>query len=192
MPKHTGRGDNMNEKEISGKLLAGAQAAESSLARSQYDELEAALPEGHPLQEQVEKYKAELGGDLSGLPENHPLILQMKAAKERYDADIAEETEEAQDKAKEVKKAKKLDREKARKDRLAQEDEQDRLRKGAATEVNQQIDNVLDSIRGMYKVLADHEENLNIHPISRARCLRLKRMLVAVERGLSESRMSKV
>lgn len=182
----------MNEKDISGKLLAGAQIAESSLARGEYSELENALPEGHPLLEQVEKYKSEMGGDLSGLPKDHPLILQMKAAEERYSADIAEETEEAQDRTKEIKRAKKVDRDKIRRQRLNDEDEQDQMCKGAITAVNQEMGNVLDSIKGMYKVLADHEENLNIHPISRARCARLKRMLVAVERGLSEGRMGRV
>jgi len=182
----------MNEKNVSSEMLSGAQAAESTLARGEYVELEDSLPEGHPLREQVEKAKADLGGDLGGLPDGHPLILQLRAAKERYDADIAEETEDAQEKAKEVKKAKKLDRAKARSERIAKEEERAGRSREAAKAVNREISSALDSVRELYKVLSEYEEDLNVNPLSRARALRLKRMLVAVERGLSDSRMGGV
>jgi len=182
----------MNKKQVSGEMLSGVRAAESSLARRDYSELEDGLPEGHPLREQVEQFKTEMGGDLSGLPESHPLIVQMKAAKERYDSDIAEETEDAQKKAREVKKAKKLDRQKARRESIAHEEQQHQKRREAATALNGEITKMLDGIRGMYKTIAEHEESLSVHPISRARVLRLKRMLVAVERGLADSKMGRV
>jgi len=176
---------------VSAKILSGARAAENSLAREEMRELEESLPEGHPLHDEIEKKKAEMGGDLSGLPPGHPLYRMLRDAKARYDEDIAEETEEAQAKAREVKKAKKVDREKARRERIAREEEQSDKRRTAASAVNKEIANTLESVKSLYEALAEHEEIFNMEPISRARSLRLKRLLYALERGLSESRLGR-
>lgn len=174
---------------ISGDMIAAAQKAEGILAKQEFEALEASLPEGHPLQEEVNKQKAVLG-DLSGLPAGHPLIVAMKAAKERYDQQQAQKSVE-QNKTAEVRKARKIDEDRARQDARRVDDDQTEKWNGSAKQFNAGIDSTLGEVRKLYKTMADNEEFLNIDPLSRAKVTRLKRLLFAAERGLSELRITK-
>lgn len=174
---------------ISGGMLSAAQNAESTLARQEARDLEQGLPEGHPLRDEAEKQKAMLG-DLSGLPPGHPLIRAMQDAKERYEQQQAQKTQE-QGKATDVRKARKIDEDRARRDARRVADEQIEKWTGAAKLFNAGIDGTLGEVRKLYKTMADNEELLNIDPISRAKVGRMKRFLFAAERGLSELRIAK-
>jgi hypothetical protein len=178
-----------NKLGVNGSMLTAAKDAEASLARQESQDLEKGLPEGHPLREEAEKQKAILG-DLSGLPPGHPLLLAMQAAKERYEQQQVQRTEE-QSKTAEVRKAKKIDAVKVRRDARRAEDEQTEAIEGAAKRVNNSIDGTLTSVRELYKVMSDNEEILNNSPIGRAKVSRLKRLLFAAERGLSELKITK-
>ena len=95
-------------KKITGNMLNRIKAFDESIARQEARSLEDVLPDGHPLKEEVEKQKALLGGDLQGLPPGHPLLVRLQAAKENYDRNkVQEESQGMQDKAVELKKAKK-------------------------------------------------------------------------------------
>lgn len=171
---------------VSGAVLSAAKNAEASLARQESQKLEQGLPEGHPLREEAEKQKAMLG-DLSGLPPGHPLLRMMQAAKERYEhKDVSTEKQ-----PEEVRKAKKVDEDKVRREVRREEDAQTDSRIQAAKQINSTIDDALEKIRELYRVMADHEEILNTSPISRARAVRLKRFLFAAERGMSECKIAR-
>ena len=175
---------------ISGGMLSSAKDAEASLALEEAKGLENGLPEGHPLRNEAEKQKALLG-DLSGLPPGHPLIRAMQDAKARYDQQQEQKVEE-QANASEVKKVQKVASDRARvAARRAEEDQAIKINVSAKV-VNSGIDGALGEVRKIYKMLADNEEILNIDPLSRAKVGRLKRLLYASERGLSECKISKV
>jgi len=185
----------MSEKNMSAKMVAGAKAAEESLARDEARQTEEKLPEGHPLRDAAESRRE--GGDLDGLPPGHPMRKAMEEAAERYhaqqeEAALADESEEAQEKARKVRKAKKLDKQKAQRERIAHEVEEREECQGAAKAVNKGIDDSLGSIRDLYKILADSEEVFGRNAYCNVRALKLKRLLQAVERGLFDSRMTRV
>lgn len=172
---------------ISGGMLSAAKEAEASLARRDAEDLGNSLPEGHPLQEAVEKQKA-LVGDLSGLPPGHPLLRALQAAKERFDQQQEQRAEE-QGKAADGRKAQEANRDEARRKARDEEDDQTEQWMAASARVNAGLKDALDAIRVLYKVLADNEEILNIEPLSRAKVGRMKRLLYATERGLSDGRI---
>jgi prophage DNA circulation protein len=179
----------MTEKKMSASMVAGAKAAEESLARGESKEVEDKLPEGHPLR------KALADGDLDGLPPGHPMRVAIEEAAERYHAQkeqeqqLSEETEDAQDKTRQIRKAKKLDKKKAQQDRIAQEVEAREQCQTAAKDVNKAIDDSLGSMRELYKALGDSEEIFERNPYCKVRAAKLKRLLQAVERGLFDCRM---
>ena len=177
----------MSEKKMSASMVAGAKAAEESLARGEARKTEGQLPEGHPL-------RAE---DLDGLPEGHPLRKAIEEAAERYHEQqeqeaLADESEEAQEKARKVRKAKKLDRQKATRERVAHEVEEREECQKSAKAVNKGIDDTLGSMRDLYKILADNEEVLGRNAFCSVRAMKMKRLLQAVERGLFDCRMTRV
>jgi len=184
----------MSEK-MSAKTVAGAKVAEETLARDEARELEEKLPKGHPLRDAAESRRE--GGDLDGLPPGHPMRIAMEEAAERYhqqalEEEIAGETEEAQDKARKLRKARRIDRQKAQRERIAHEVEAQEECKKAAKSVNKAIDDSLGTMRELYKVLAAGDEVLGRNAFCRVRAMKLKRLLQAVERGLFDCRMTRV
>ena len=174
----------------SSDLLSAARQAEASLARREAEDLENGLPEGHPLRNEADKQKALLG-DLSGLPPGHPLLVAMQKAKEVYEQTQAQKQME-QAKTADLKKSKKIDEEKARKAARQQEEERKVMVTDAAKEIDYGISGTLDEVRKLYKVMSEHEELLNNDPLCRSKVGRLRRLLFAAERGLSECRLAKV
>lgn len=177
-------------KKLTGGILSAAKEAEATLARQEARDLENGLPEGHPLRDEVDKQKT-LIGDLSGLPPGHPLLVAMQHAKERYEQQQVQRAEE-QSNTTEVRKSQKIDDNKAKAEARRAEEEKSEKRVEAAKTINGGIDGTLSEIRKLYKMTADYEEILNIDPISRAKVGRLKRLLFAAERGLSDGRLPKV
>jgi hypothetical protein len=180
--------------KISVRMLDQAKSAESVLAREEARRLEEALPEDHPLRPAVEQAKAELGGDLSGLPPGHPLLRQMESAKARMETRTALDVN--RERLREVKQVKKLDPEKARQDakRVARKQEEDasEKKKAAAGQVNRSIDALLDGAKELHRVVEENEGALAIDPFSRSKVARLKRLLFATERGVSECRIARI
>jgi len=185
----------MNENNMSAKMVAGAKAAEESLARDAARQTEEKLPEGHPLRQASENRRE--GGDLDGLPPGHPMRRAMEEAAERnheqqMDAELAEETDESQEKARKVRKAKKLDKQKAQRERIAHEVEVQEECQRAAKDVNKAIDDSLSTMRELYKLLAENEDIFGRNAFCSVRAMKLKRLLQAVERGLFDCRMTRV
>ena len=69
-----------------------------------------------------------------------------------------------------------------------EEEATDRYRESSST-VNKRIDELLAATKALMESVSEHEENLNMDPFSRGRVERLKRMLVATERGVAGCRM---
>lgn len=177
--------------KISMDILSSAKAAESTLRREERQALGSGLPAGHPLKEKLDQ-----AGDLDGLPDDHPLIVEMKAAEARYEQAQEQaqerEAEGEQEKARKVRRAQKLDRAKARRAQIEKEEtENDEVRE-AAKAVNARVDSALTAVRGLYEALEENEGVLTKHRMNAARTARLKRLLYAFERGVSETRMSRV
>jgi len=174
---------------ISGEMISAMKNAELRLAQRESEDLEKALPEGHPLQEEVAKQKAMLG-DLSGLPPGHPLLQAIRAAKDRYEQQQAQKVEE-QDKTAEVRKAKKIEEDQARRTARNEEDAQIERWTVSVKTFNVGVDGILGEVRKLYKTMSEHEEILNIDPVSRMKVGRMKRLLFAAERGLSDLKIAK-
>ena len=182
----------MTEKiKISGKMLSAAKDAEMILAREESRGLENILPEGHPLKEEVDKQKALLGGDLSGLPPGHPLLLALETAKRNIESQNAFDIERQKART-EVKKAQKIDPNAAKREARRQEDDITDRRREAAKSINDSIESVLKDVRELFGELSANEELLNTEPFSRAKAARLRRLLFAAERGISDCRIVRI
>ena len=194
----------MKDSKVNISMLSGAKAAEERLAREEARELEASIPEGHLLHDNVERFKGIAGGDLSQLPAGHPLLLSMEAAKKRYaevkskeaehaeHAEHAQETDTAQQKSGEIRKARSLEQARQKTaHRVAETDAQEQ-RKRLSSDINGAIDKVLGSLKTLYQTLAAGEKDLNVDPYCRMKVYRLKRVLFASERGVSECKLTRV
>lgn len=183
----------MTEKKIKidGRMLSAAKDAEVALAREEVKGLEEALPEGHPLKEEAEKQKALLGGDLSGLPPGHPLLVALETAKRNIEAQKALDAEKEQVKT-QIKRAKKIDPNAAKREERRQEDEATDKRRVAAKVVNDNIEEVLKGVKVLFDELSANEEILNTDPFARVKAARLKRLLFATERGISDCRIMRI
>jgi hypothetical protein len=141
----------------------------------------------------VEKQKALLGGDLSGLPPGHPLFRMLEASKEAYERiKQKDESQMLQAEAIKVRKAKRIEESKARKEKIAEEDDKTEMRRNAAKAVNKCVDDVVVSIRDAWKIMAGNEEILNNDPYDRRKVIKMKNLLMAVERGLLDNRFSRI
>ena len=178
-----------DKKKVDVNLLTGIKEAEKSLAKEEVRHLEDSVPDGHVLKDELEKQKALLG-DISDLPPGHPLVKMLLEAKERYET--KDEREDAQSKAKEVRQAKKIDAEKAKREREAQRLEAEENRKKAAKSLNMGMDSTLGSVRELYERVAESEKVLSDDAYAKARVLKLKRLLFALERGISECKIARV
>jgi len=179
----------MEKMKISGQMLTNAKKAEEVLAREAAKRLEDALPPDHPLRVEVEKQKSLMGGDLSGLPPGHPLLRALEVAKNRYEE--KKDVEKVDAARPEPRKAKKVDPNAARIEaRRAEEEETDR-RRAVAGEVNRRIEAVVDDAKELFKFVASNAEILNTEPFSMAKMARLRRMLSATERGVSECKLAR-
>ncbi len=180
---------------LDANMLGRLKEAEQSLASEKSRELEDSIPDGHPLKVEIDKQKAVLGGDLSGLPPGHPLLRALETAKETYEVRVAEEkkpqTEKPKEDAEKMRKAKRLDEVKARRERWDTERKINDEVNEASSEVNTQMDEVIASVNNMWKVVEKHEEALNQTPVGRVKVLRIKRVLFATKRALSETRIGK-
>jgi hypothetical protein len=173
------------------ETLTSAKAAESTLKREARQRRVAALPAEHPLAEELEKARAELGDDLEGLPESHPLMVELKAAEKRYELAAERETEDAEKEDRKVRKAQKMDRRDTKRRQRIEEEDQGRELREAATQVNKEMDASMTAVRGLYQALETNDGVLSKNRLNAARSARLKRMLAAFERGISETRMSR-
>lgn len=174
------------QKLISVSVLSSLREVEDGLAKREGKGMLDALPDGHPLKQEAMKMSSD---ELSSLPEGHPLRISIEAAKKRYsEAAVKQEVSPG------IKKAKKIEAQRVEKQRRADQRREDDLtekRFEAGGKVNSFIDKILDDLRSMWPVLSENEEILNTHPLGRARILRLKRLGLAMERGISECRMAR-
>lgn len=177
------------DKKVDVSMLAGAKEAEKSLEKEETRRLADSLPEGHALKGEIEKQKALLG-DLEELPPGHPLIRMLVEAKDRYET--KDERESEQKKASEVRRAKKIDKDKQRRDAEAKRVEAEESRRVAAKRVNKGMESLLGGIKNAYEDISNAEEILNNEPSCKIKVMKAKRLLYAMERGISECRITRV
>ena len=183
----------LDKSILKGSLLGRVKAAEETLAKEDAKALETALPEGHPLRAEVEKQKALLGGDLSGLPPGHPLFRMLEASRQVYERRAVEkESQELKEEAVKIRRAKRIEEIKARKEKIADNDSKSEMRRNAAKTVNKCVDDVIGSIRDAWKVMADSEEIFNNDPYDRIKVVKMRNLLSAVERGLLDNRFNRI
>ena len=165
--------------KLDASTLGKLAEIEHSLAKEEAKGLEDALPNGHPLKAEVEKQKAIMGGDLSGLPAGHPLMRALNTAKETYEIRQTEEKKNQETVGTtsvpvELRKAKRLDEAVARRARYDKEEQDTDEMRNASKAVNRSLDEVLSSVREMWQTVAGFEETLNKTPTGRVKLLRLK------------------
>jgi len=170
-------------------MLTGAKDAERSLAKEETRKLEDSIPEGHILKDEIDKQKALLG-DLGDLPPGHPLIKMLMDAKARYET--KDEREEEQGKTAEVRKAKKIEKSKQRREEEERRVAAEGFRKDAAKNINKGIDSLMSGIRSVCEDISEAEEVLNRDPSCKVKVMKAKRLLFAMERGISECRITRV
>jgi len=192
----TSKEGNMETKvKISGSMLDRAKKAEEVLAREEAKGLGEFLPDDHPLKAEVERQKSMMGGDLAGLPPGHPLLRALETARRQYEAKRASEAVgdvKGSGDGVVVRKAKRLDQDAARRQARRQEDELADRRRDAVADVNRGIEAVLKASKELFEVVSQGEEALSSDPFGRAKAARLKRLLFATERGISECRIVRV
>lgn len=198
----------MSEKsmKVTGKHLTFLKDAEAAIAREEVKGLDGVIPDGHPLRRELERQKAMLGGDLSRLPPGHPLLRALEAAKKSVEGKLAAEKgegsgvrdakettagEEKNEARSVVKRAKKPDHDAAKRLARRQEEEAQDRRKEAVSEVNGVIDRLLEASRELQRVVSENEQILNNDAFSRAKTARLRRIVFAAERGVSECRIAR-
>lgn len=177
------------EKKVDVKMLSSVKQAEKSLAQEETKRLEDSVPDGHILKDEVEKQKALLG-DLADLPAGHPLLKMLVEAKERFET--AGQREEEQEKTKEVRQAKRIEADKERREREAKRREAEEKRRKVAKSVNKAMENLVSEVMASYEVLASAEDVLAEEPVCRTKVMKLKRLLYAMERGISECKITRV
>jgi len=178
-----------NDKKVDVSMLTGAKDLERSLAKEEAERVLDVVPDGHILKDELEKHK-ELLGDLADLPPGHPLVQALVDAKARYETQ--DQREDEQSKTAEVRKAKKIDKDKAQREREARRLEAEEVRKQAANGINKGIDILIEGVRALYGSLEEVEGVLNEEPVCKSKVLKLKRLMFAMERGVSECRIKRV
>jgi uncharacterized protein YdaT len=132
--------------------------------------------------------------ELDELPRTHPLRIAIEQAKERYETEQQVAAEGKRDaEVRQLRKAKKA-KEQAKKEK--QQREADRQKRVASAEekvdeLNESIDAVALSVRRLAKLMDDAMPVMKDFPVMRVKATRLGRLLVAVHRGLEESKFSK-
>lgn len=179
----------MSDKKVDVNLISSVKQAEKSLAQEEARRLEDAVPDGHILKDEVDKQKALLG-DLADLPPGHPLLKMLTEAKERFET--ADQREDEQSKTREVRQAKRIEADQQRREREAKRLEAQENRHKVAKSVNKTMDALMGEVRSSYVVLASAEEVLAEEPICKTKMLKLKRLLYAMERGISECKITRV
>lgn len=172
--------------KLTANQLTGLRTLESDLARRETRQVLEDLPPGHPLLEAAQQ-EAARSGDIADLPDNHPLKVALVEAKERVLAQQA--AEKQQEEQLKVRKSKRLQASKEYKERVDAEEEQRQKRVDACKVINEKIDNTVNSVDTLLTVLAGNFECFDEDQFARTKLARLDRMMRAVRRGLTDSRL---
>lgn len=165
--------------------LSGLKSLEGNLARQEGRQILQDLPPGHPLLDAIQDESGR-GSDIGNLPDTHPLKLAIKEAKERLEAQQANEGQQQDLK---IRKAKRLQESKEYQARVNDEEEQRQQKVDVCKVINEKIDISAQSIDTLLTVIGGSLEIFTDDPFARTRLVRLDRMMRAVRRGLTDSRM---
>jgi len=138
----------------------------------------------------AEKNKSEL----DDLPRTHPLRVAIEQAKLRHEAEQQALVESKRDvEVKQLRKAKKA-KEQIKREKQQRDNEYEKRIIGAekkVDELNKSIEAVVLSIRMLAKQMDDSMSAIKDFPVMKVKVTRLNRLLVAVHRGLEESKFEK-
>lgn len=165
-------------------MLRKVGEAGEKVKLAQAQEVVAALPAGHPLKEAI--------GDVSGLldlPEGHPLWRDIREAKQRYDEATKDEVLDTRQKfAEKMKKVRRLDADKKRQVRLAEEQDNGE-QKASAAKINAALDKTIRSLKDLFEVVDFESAVLSKTYPGRVAVERIKRTAYNVERVLGSIRL---
>jgi len=175
---------------IKAKLLTGIKDAESSLARQETDGVLSDLPPGHPLKVAAEA-EQQRGSDIVDLPETHPLKVAIQEARDRLlvkQGDAAKQQEQLQ-----VRKAKRLKESKEFREKIDAEEQEREIKRDTYRVVNEKIDRTLDGVDGLLTVIGSIDNaSFGEDRFSAVKVVRLQRLMMAMRRGLLDSRLRTV
>jgi len=171
---------------MNANMIKSIKAAEAALARQESEEI-GDLPPGHPLQEEVERQRSVLNGDLASLPESHPLRRALLEAKLRLEN--REERQKEQDKKVEIRKAKRIEARQVRQVRRDAEEDKIRMSRDSMRTINSGIDRTLDAMKDLSDKIEENNEQLCSSQMGRASMLRLQRLVQAAITGLDGARI---
>lgn len=178
--------------------IAGAIAAEKSLAREHALELERSLdnlPDDSPLKEALIEEKGKLKGDLAGLPDSHPLLLEMEEARLRFEEEELYADEQAQyikeqGELKEVRRAKRLEAKKVYTEQRRRDDDREELLREATKRINSSMSETMDSLKRLADNITASQEDFQTDQYSLMKLERLNRVLTATMRGIGQSKLN--
>ena len=173
--------------KLLGKHLQGALGTEKRLRAREVKRL-SDLPSGHPLEASVTEAGSALGGDLSGLPPGHPLLRELAQAQARMEGQEKALEVPPEDVAK-VRRAKKLDASKVRRQQRDEEEARSEHDSGIAKTANEELERARSAMEGLASKIDElHDQTDNDY--LRIRLQRLRRMAAAFSRGLAEGRVN--
>jgi hypothetical protein len=176
----------MKSKSITASSLSKIRAIEGDLARKESKQLIEDLPPGHPLLDMAQQ-EAGRTGDLTSLPETHPLKVALNEARERVLAQ--QEKEKSSIEAVKVRKAKRIKDQKEYLDRAKVEEEEKEKRIDSFKVINEKIDKTIQCVDTLLTVLVSNSEVFGEDHYNHTKAARLERMIKAVRRGLSDSKL---
>jgi len=177
-----------------GYNLSDVIAAEEALARKEEDSLGLAvemLPDG-PLKEKAKEARG--SGDLAGLPEGHPLRIALESARVRYEDHLEREKarenvsseREVETSAAERSRAR---RAKRRENRIREEDNSRRF-SSVVSSYNSELEALGSSLARLKGKIGGVQTELDGNLYARQKLARTERMILAVERGIFESKLN--
>lgn len=175
--------------EVSGKHLQSMQNVERRLQAEEVKKL-VNLPPGHPLAELVAKYGQELGGDLAGLPPGHPLIREIIEKKRQFEQqDVNGNVIENDNNDIGIRRAKKIDDKNLLLQKKQEEEESKQHNIGISRKANGELEKMRKEINDLITLL-DSLHSDSTDDYVRNQILRLKRMMIAFNRGLNDNRVN--
>jgi len=173
-------------------MLTGAMEAEKALFKSEsqwMDDVVDELPDDSPVKAEASKQKSLLG-DLSGLPPGHPLIVALEDAKLRYESEIvSDDRGKDEQSVVSLRRAKKIDKRSRYNDRIAEEEEGNKLRDSIKS-YNSYVGEAIESVGRLRRNVSASRDDFSKSRYAMMKLSRLEKMLIAVERGFSESILS--
>lgn len=154
------------------QVMSAEKHLANDAAKSEVEEWESVVPEGHPIRQEIARVKGLVGNDLSLIPKGHPLRLMVERFKRQKDGE--EPKTELQPRRLEASR---------------QEEAEQADYRTAMKVINSAMSSAFTAIEGVNKAVNDNEDAL-AKSQHRARVMRLKRFLMMTQKALVDFRLN--